>query len=65
MAHHLNPLTSYDLERMSQEVNNWGRWGSEDERGTLNLITAAKRAAASRLVREGLTVSCYPATPYG
>jgi kynurenine formamidase len=49
-----------------EKVKNWGRWGSEDERGALNLITAEKRAAAAALVRSGETVSCareLPVTP--
>jgi hypothetical protein len=39
-------------------LSNWGRWGSEDELGTINLITPAKRRAAARLVTEGLSVTC-------
>ena len=39
-------------------LSNWGRWGSEDELGTVNLITSAKRQAAARLVTRGLSVSC-------
>ena len=39
-------------------LSNWGRWGPEDEQGTLNLITADKRAQAGRLVREGISVCC-------
>jgi kynurenine formamidase len=38
-------------------LSNWGRWGAEDELGTINLITPAKRAAAARLVRDGVTVT--------
>lgn len=39
-------------------LSNWGRWGDDDELGTLNLITPAKRIAAAQLVRVGETVSC-------
>ena len=39
-------------------LSNWGRWGPDDERGTLNLITPAKRLHAASLVREGLLISC-------
>ena len=39
-------------------LSNWGRWGSDDELGTLNLVSPAKRIAAAELVRTGLTVSC-------
>lgn len=28
-----------DFLALAKEVNNWGRWGPDDERGTLNLIT--------------------------
>ena len=39
-------------------VSNWGRWGSDDQLGTINLITPAKRVAAARLVRDGVGVTC-------
>ena len=32
------PLTA-DLEQLAARVSNWGRWGADDQRGTLNLIT--------------------------
>ena len=35
------------------ELSNWGRWGADDERGTLNLITAAHVVQAAGLIREG------------
>src|SRR5574341_2579414 len=41
-----------------ETLSNWGRWGAEDELGTLNLITPAKRLAAARLVRDGVPVTC-------
>lgn len=42
---------------LAREVNNWGRWGDDDELGTLNLVTpeVVKRAAAC--VRTGKTFS--------
>lgn len=36
---------------------NWGRWGADDQRGAINLITAEKRVAAARLVQSGRNVS--------
>ena len=39
-------------------LSNWGRWGQDDELGTLNLITPEKRAQAGRLVKEGISVTC-------
>src|SRR5438552_18937308 len=41
-----------------QSLSNWGRWGPDDELGTLNHITPEKRRAAAALVREGEVVSC-------
>jgi kynurenine formamidase len=37
--------------------SNWGRWGDDDELGTLNLITDEVRARAAREVRTGRSVS--------
>jgi hypothetical protein len=41
----------------AEEYSNTGRWGSEDELGTLNLITARKRREAAALVGAGEVVS--------
>jgi kynurenine formamidase len=38
-------------------VKNWGRWGWDDERGTLNYLTPDKVAAAAKLVKSGRQVS--------
>ncbi len=40
------------------ECSNWGRWGPEDQRGTLNYITPQKRLQAAGLVKKGVSVSC-------
>ena len=50
-------VTEADVERWKRELTNWGRWGADDEIGTLNLITSEKRRQAANLVREGLSVS--------
>jgi kynurenine formamidase len=50
-------ITPDDIRRYEKELSNWGRWGSSDTRGALNLITPAKSAAAARLVAEGVTVN--------
>jgi kynurenine formamidase len=41
-----------------QRLHNWGRWGADDEIGTANYITPATIAAAARLVRRGVVISC-------
>ena len=50
-------VTKEQFETWLQEISNWGRWGKEDELGTLNLITPEKRKAAAALVQEGVSVS--------
>ncbi len=49
--------TDTDVLAIAQRVDNAGRWGADDELGTLNYITPAHRVAAARLVRSGTTVS--------
>ena len=41
------------LRQLALQVRNWGKWGPEDEIGTLNYITPEKIAQASRLVTAG------------
>jgi len=53
-----DPVTSEWMERVFEQVKNWGRWGPDDQRGALNYITPELRTAAARLVRDGTTVSC-------
>ena len=53
-----NRLVTLDkLREWEKELSNWGRWGADDERGLLNLITPAKTKQALTLVREGVTVT--------
>ena len=41
-----------------KSLSNWGKWGPKDELGTINYITSERRLAATKLVKEGVTVSC-------
>src|SRR5262249_44227025 len=50
-------VTQADMDRWKKELSNWGRWGKDDEKGTLNLVTPAKRKQAAALVKEGVSVS--------
>ena len=43
--------------RWQTDLSNWGRWGKEDELGTLNLVTPAKRTSAAALVKDGTSIS--------
>ena len=45
---------------------NWGRWGDDDQKGAINLITPEKRVEAVQLARTGRAVSLsrpWPTTP--
>lgn len=50
-------MTAAEFAALFEQLKNWGRWGADDQRGALNLITPAKAAAAAALVKEGVTVS--------
>lgn len=39
-------------------LSNWGRWGADDERGTLNFIDDTKRVRSAALARLGRVISC-------
>ena len=41
------------LHAIARQVRNWGRWGPDDELGTLNYVTPEAIAAAGRLVTRG------------
>ena len=45
------------IEASAHRLSNWGRWGDDDERGTVNYITESKRRAAAGLVRSGRVFS--------
>src|SRR6266849_6771989 len=46
-----------EFEAMFESVKNWGRWGKDDERGTVNYITPDHVRRAAALVRSGRSVS--------
>jgi hypothetical protein len=50
-------LTRTDVHKAAKRYRNWGRWGKDDEIGTLNFTTAADVVAAARLVRKGKVIS--------
>ncbi len=52
-----SPRNLAEFEAMFQELNNWGRWGADDERGAMNLVTPEKTREAAALVKSGITVS--------
>ena len=52
------PPTAEEFLDYKRRFSNWGRWGAEDESGTLNFITEDVRRAATALVAEGRSVGC-------
>ena len=54
---HMSDVTKAQFDRWMTDLSNWGRWGDDDERGVLNLITAEKARQAGALVQTGETVS--------
>ena len=51
------PITVATIDAWATDLSNAGRWGDDDQLGTLNLITPAVRVAAAKLVTEGVSVS--------
>src|SRR3954464_14879625 len=51
-------LTEKEIIALFLTVKNWGRWGKDDQRGTLNFITPEVRLEALKSVRDGVTVMC-------
>jgi kynurenine formamidase len=46
-----------EFHDLAKQVNNWGRWGTDDEIGTANLITDEVRRRAAACVRTGRSFS--------
>jgi kynurenine formamidase len=49
--------TDEQLNALYDEVSTWGRWGADDEGGTLAYLTPERRALAAGYVRTGQAVS--------
>ena len=46
-----------EVKELALRVRNWGRWGDQDEIGTINFITAAVVAKAAQEIQTGKRVS--------
>lgn len=51
------PMSGAEFRALLDEVSNWGRWGADDQRGTLNALAPEHTRAAAQLVRSGESVS--------
>lgn len=56
-AQNSHTATKADFERWMKQLSNWNRWGKDDQKGTVNLITPAKVKQAAALAKSGITVS--------
>lgn len=50
-------LSQSEFDALFKQLSNWGRWGKDDELGTVNLITPQVRLQAVHEVRSGISVS--------
>jgi kynurenine formamidase len=48
--------TIQEFEALAGPVSNWGRWGDDDELGTVNLLTPQRAAAAAAAVQSGRSI---------
>ena len=50
-------VSAREFDALFQALRTWGRWGTDDQRGALHLLSPEAVVAATRLVREGLSVT--------
>lgn len=55
--------TREDVKYLAESCRNWGRWGPDDELGTLNYVTTQTVAAAAKEIHSGEVISL--AIPFG
>ena len=51
-------LDAQTVREWGERYSNWGRWGDDDERGTLNFITKGRVLDACAIPRSGRVISC-------
>src|SRR4029450_7652591 len=51
------PRNATEFDELFRQVSNWGRWGKDDQLGSANLVTDAKRKQATALVKSGTVIS--------
>jgi kynurenine formamidase len=50
-------------EQWRKDYKTWGKWGTDDNKGTSNFITPQKVLSAMKLVKSGIVVSLAPPEP--
>ena len=51
------------VRELGKKVSNWGKWGPEDEVGTLNFVTSEAIIDAARLVKKGKIFTTHRGPP--
>ena len=51
------PFDLHHLKTVAERCSNWGRWGADDEIGTLNFISPEDVIGAAKLIRRGQVFS--------
>ena len=49
------PVNRAAIYEAAEKLSNWGRWGEDDQIGTLNNISPEDVVAAAKLIRKGKT----------
>lgn len=57
MTNHVQPPNIEAVRALAARYTNWGRWGPDDQLGTLNHVTPSDRVAAASLIRSGEMLS--------
>ena len=47
-------ISNEEFDRTFEELSNWGRWGDDDELGTLNFLGEAEVAEAVKLAKRAV-----------
>jgi kynurenine formamidase len=50
-------VTKATVDGWMVQLSNWGRWGKDDQKGTINLLTPARRKQALAAAHDGFPVS--------
>ena len=50
-------ITRQDLTDAAEKYKNWGKWGPDDEIGTLNFTQPGDIIAAAQLIKKGKVIS--------
>ena len=54
----MSPVSEARAAEIYEGSKRWGRWGEDDQRGALNLLTQERVRGAVALARDGIVVSC-------